>query len=89
MRSALASGLRAQALQHVGDFELGVEAGGAGPLDHARRQIDADEMIDLLAKAAAASPVPQPRSIARLKKAGLRAAARTDSTALNNSAGPR
>ena len=37
---------RTQALQHVGDIKLGVEAGGAGPLDHARRQIDADEMID-------------------------------------------
>ena len=50
MRSALASGLRAQALHHVGDFKLGIEAGGARPLDHARRQIDADEMIDLLGK---------------------------------------
>ena len=37
---------RPQTLQHVGDIKLGVEARGAGPLDHARRQIDADEMID-------------------------------------------
>ena len=37
---------RPQTLQHVGNFQLGVEAGGPGPLDHPRRQIDADEMID-------------------------------------------
>ena len=47
---------RAQTLQHVGDFKLGVEAGGARPLDHARRQIDADEMIDRAGKGGRREP---------------------------------
>ena len=46
----------AQALQHVGDLELGVKPGHARPLDHARRQIDADEMIDLLGEGGGGKP---------------------------------
>ena len=40
----------AQALRHLGDLQFRVKAGGAGPLDHARRQVDADKSIDLPGK---------------------------------------
>ena len=36
-----------QTVQHVGDIELRIEASAASLLDHARRQIDTAEMIDL------------------------------------------
>jgi hypothetical protein len=45
-----------QTLQHVGDIKLGVEARGAGPLDHARRQIDADEVIDRAGEGGSSQP---------------------------------
>ena len=50
IKSALASGLPRKPSHHVGDFQFGIKTGGARPLDHARRQIDADEAIDLLGK---------------------------------------
>ena len=49
-------GLAAQALHHVGDFEFRIKPGGARPLDHARRQVDADEMIDLPGKGGRRQP---------------------------------
>ena len=39
-----------QTLQHVVDLKLGVKPGGSRLVDHAGREIDAGEMIDLLGK---------------------------------------
>src|SRR6202043_2588548 len=36
----------AQTLQHIGHFKLGVATRGACLFDHARRKVDADELID-------------------------------------------
>ncbi len=56
MRSALASGLPPQAFHHLGHFERGVKTGQARPLDHARRQVDADDLVDLRGEGAGRQP---------------------------------
>ena len=40
-------GLAAQSVQHVADLEFGIDPGGARLLDHARRQVDAGEVVDI------------------------------------------
>ena len=81
--------LAAQAPQHVGDLKLGVEAGGAGPLDHARRQIDADEAIDVSGKRRSRKPGAAAKVDGALEEGGLSRRPAHDSTALNNRSGPR
>jgi hypothetical protein len=49
-------GLAAQAPQHVGDFQLRIERGGTGLLDHPRRQVDADEAVDIAGKGSGRKP---------------------------------
>ena len=71
MRSALASGLLRRPSSHVGDLELRIKPGGARLLDHARRQVDADEMIDLVGEGGGREPGAAAEIDGALEEGGL------------------
>ena len=67
---------------------LGIELAGR-LFDHFRREIDADEMIDLLGERSRAKPGAATQIDRALEEGGLLRGVRTDSTDLNNSCGAR